>query len=133
MPRSLEEYLKLPYHIVLVSDEDEEGNAGWVAEVSELPGCMSQGATPDEAIDHIRDAMEGWISVALEDGRDIPEPVEPTRFSGRFVVRLPRTLHAEVSRLAEEEGVSLNQFVSVALAGAVGWRSRQREQDRVLM
>lgn len=62
---------------------------------------------------HGRGAMEGWISVALEDGRDIPEPVEPRRFGGRLVVRLPRTLHAEVRRVVEQEGVGLNRFVSV--------------------
>ena len=70
----LDDYLALPYTIELVRDEDDEGNAGYLAEVEELPGCLSQGATPEEAIRNIFDAMEGWLSVALEDGTPIPEP-----------------------------------------------------------
>jgi hypothetical protein len=42
--------------------------------------------------------------------------------SGRILVRLPRTLHAELVDQAEQEGVSLNQFIVAALAGATGWR-----------
>jgi HicB family len=42
--------------------------------------------------------------------------------SGRFVVRIPRGLHAELVRQARDEGVSLNQYVATLLAGAAGWR-----------
>ena len=120
--KTIEDYLDLPYHIVIRRDEDEEGDVGWVAQVQELPGCISQGDTPGEAVESVRDAMVGWIAVALEDGRQIPEPVAEPQYSGRFVVRLPQSLHAELSREAEREGVSLNQFVTAALAGAVDWR-----------
>jgi predicted HicB family RNase H-like nuclease len=69
--------------------------------------------------------MAGWISVALEDGVEIPKPRDPASFSGRFLLRLPRGLHAELARQAEEEGVSLNQYVTTMLAGAAGWRARE--------
>ncbi len=121
--KTIEGYLRLPYHIVLIRDEDENGQAGYVAEVQELPGCLSQGSTPDEAYDSVRDAMYGWIKVALEDGKPIPGPVADLEFSGRILVRCPKTLHASLSRAADCEGVSLNQFVVSALASAVDWRS----------
>ena len=121
--RTLEEYLSLPYHIELTPDCDEEGRRGWVAEVVELPGCISQGESPDEAVVRVRDAMSGWISVALEDDLDIPEPSDSSPYSGQFRVRLPKGLHAAISRAAAREGVSLNQFVTGALAGAVRWRA----------
>lgn len=117
-----DDYIDLPYAITLIRDEDEDGNAGWVAELPELPGCMSQGETPEEAIANVRDAMEGWLSVALDDGREIPKPRASLTHSGRFLLRVPRTLHAELAREAEHEGVSLNQFVVATLAGAVRWR-----------
>jgi predicted RNase H-like HicB family nuclease len=122
---TIEDYLDLPYTIEITHDRDDEGNEGFVAEVRELPGCISQGATIEEAASRIRDAMEGWISVALEDGKDIPAPQDPDAFSGRFLLRLPRGLHAELAREAEREGVSLNQYVATTLAGAVGWRRRE--------
>lgn len=122
--KRIEEYLGLPYHFELVPDEDEQGQSGWVVSVEELPGCISQGDTPDEAITNIHDAMEGWISVALEDGQEIPEPWPEPSYSGKFIVRVPVGLHAAVAAAAAREGVSLNQFVTAALAGAVGWRGR---------
>lgn len=124
--RTVEEYLDLPYQIVLVRDQDEAGRSGWVAEVEELPGCLSQGASPEEAVVHLRDAMQGWLSVALEDGREIPEPRNRSTYSGRLIVRMPQSLHAELARAADQEGVSLNQFITTALAGAIGWRHSQR-------
>jgi antitoxin HicB len=118
----VEQYLDMPYHIRLTPDRDEDGNAGYVAEIEELEGCMSQGETPTEAVERVLDAMAGWISVALEDGRYIPEPRLPNEYSGKFVTRLPKSLHADIARTADVEGVSLNQFVSSALAAAVNWR-----------
>jgi predicted RNase H-like HicB family nuclease len=135
--RTLEEYLELPYAIVVVHDVDEDGNSGWVAEVEELPGCISQGRTPEEAVDRIREAMRDWLAVAMEDNTTIPEPRATENFSGRFVVRVPASLHADLVRIADHEGVSLNQFVMGALAGAVGWpkprpsRVRPKRQSRV--
>jgi predicted RNase H-like HicB family nuclease len=115
--------LELPYHVSLVHDRDEDGAEGWVAEVDELPGCVSQGASPNEAVENLADAMLGWISVALEDGKEIPAPYEEPEYSGRFLVRLPRSLHAELAQQAQREGVSLNQFVAAALGAAVHWRT----------
>src|SRR5579862_6605208 len=104
--KTLEEYMELPYTIELTADRDDEGAAGYIAQVKELPGCVSQGATIEEAAARIRDAMAGWLSVAIEDGVDIPEPREDDSYSGRFLLRLPRSLHAELARQAEEEGTS---------------------------
>ncbi|MFN0145503.1 MAG: type II toxin-antitoxin system HicB family antitoxin [Dehalococcoidia bacterium] len=75
------DYMRLPYHITLVRDEDAAGDAAWVASVNELPGCISQGDTPEEAAAMIREAMEAWIEVSLEHGDPIPEPL-PLRAVG---------------------------------------------------
>jgi antitoxin HicB len=126
--KTIDDYLRLPYHVVLTVDQDEDGNSGWVAAVEELPGCFSQGVTPNDAVDRVFDAMQGWISVALEDGREIPEPRAEPSHSGKFVVRMPVSLHALLAEEANREGVSLNQFVIATLAGAVGWRHQTRER-----
>src|SRR5213076_2554769 len=57
----VDRYLDLPYHVTLVRDPDGNG-AGWTAGVEELPGCSSQGGTPDEAVNGIRQAMAAWIT-----------------------------------------------------------------------
>lgn len=120
--RTLDDYLDLPYTIVIQHDRDDDGNEGYVARVAELPGAISQGATIEEAAASVRDAMAGWISVALEDNIEIPEPRDINAYSGRFLLRIPKSLHAELAARAEEEGVSLNQYVATALASAVSRR-----------
>jgi antitoxin HicB len=117
--RTIDEYLTLPYHMEIIRDNDDE-NPGWVARVVELPGCITQGDTFEELGEMIEDAMRGWIGVALEDGISVPEPKPDEDYSGKFVVRVPRSLHRQLSEAAEREGVSLNQFINVALGIAVG-------------
>jgi antitoxin HicB len=119
----LEDYTSLPYHLMLVRDGEDKGRP-WTASVEELPGCTSHGKTSDQALDGIEAAMAKWITVALEEGREIPEPKSATSHSGRLLLRMPRTLHADLTRASEREGVSLNQFITDVLAAAVEWRAR---------
>jgi antitoxin HicB len=118
---AVDRYVDLPYHITLVQDEDG-AERGWVASPEELPGCSSRGETAEEALKGLREEMARWISSALREGRDIPEPRSATSHSGRLLLRMPRTLHAALTKAAERESVSLNQFINDALASAVGWR-----------
>jgi len=116
MNKTVEYYLGLPYTIELMP----EPQGGWFVSVKELPGCMSQGDTPEGAIEMIQDAMRGWIEVSLEDGDTIPEPRPLEDYSGKFVVRVPRSLHQALVETADREGISLNQYINVALARSVG-------------
>jgi antitoxin HicB len=118
-----------PYHIWMVRD-DTGGPPQWVVGIEELRGCLSQGDTPEHALEMIREAMELWIEVSLEHGDSIPEPrSELEEFSGKFQVRMPASLHEKLARESRREGVSLNQFVVSALAGAVGWRKPQEKRE----
>ena len=112
----LKKYLAKPYARELIRNED----GTWFARVMELKGCMTEGNTREEALKNLDDAMKGWIDVAIEDGESIPEPLESRSFSGKFVVRVPRSLHRNLAKRAEVEGVSLNQVVVTALAREVG-------------
>ena len=123
---TVEEYTGLPYHLMLVRDGEDKGKP-WTASVEELPGCTSHGKTSDEALDGIEAAMSKWIALALEEDREIPEPKSATSHSGRLLLRMPRTLHADLTRASEREGISLNQFITDVLAAAVAWRGRYDE------
>jgi predicted HicB family RNase H-like nuclease len=119
-PLREERNLDQPYHIELV--KDAEPGAGWTAQVEELSGCRAHGATPDEAARGIEPAMRDWIADAVAHGREVPKPRSAASHSGRLLVRMPQSLHAELARAAEREEVSLNQFITSSLASAVGWR-----------
>jgi antitoxin HicB len=110
----VERYLALPYTRELVP----EGDGTWFARVLELQGCMTVGDTQSEALDNLNDAMSAWIEAKLEERERIPEPAG--NFSGRFVVRVPKTLHRDLVKAANRNGISLNQFIATTLAQAVG-------------
>lgn len=105
-------YLNLPYTIFLKKYPD----GGYFAEVKELPGCMTEADSKNEALEMIEDAMRGWIEFALEDNTPIPEPVMEDGFSGRILVRTPKSLHKELMEKAKNEGVSLNQYIVYQLS-----------------
>ena len=48
-------------------------NGYWVAECPSLPGCVSQGATREEAVANIKEAIEGYVQVLKEDGLAVPQ------------------------------------------------------------
>jgi antitoxin HicB len=122
--RTVDDYLKLPYTVRVTADP----TGGYVAAVEELPGCISQGETWDEVHAMIRDAMESWIAGALEDGEAVPVPEMDIR-PARFALRLPRTLYRALTRKAETEGVSLNQYMVFVLASALA--TNQAEDSAV--
>lgn len=112
---NVEEYVNKPYTIEVFRD-----GPGYVARVLELPGCITQADSFDELEDMVQDAMSVWISTAIEDGETVPEPRNDDQYSGKFLLRVPRTLHRQLAEEAVREGVSLNAYVNVALARSVG-------------
>ena len=93
---------------------------GWLVVFPDLPGCMSDGETPEEAVANGRDAVSAWIEAARQAGRDIPRPGESP--SGKFIARIPRSLHIRLAARARQEGVSMNALVSAFLAEGLGRR-----------
>jgi antitoxin HicB len=116
MDKDAEYYMSLPYTREIVREPDGK----WFVQIKELPGCVSQGDTLEEALRMIEDAMRGWLEVELEDGASIPEPRDEEEYSGKFVVRVPKSLHRRMVELAERDGVSLNQWINVSLALTAG-------------
>jgi antitoxin HicB len=121
-PNTVEYYLNLPYTIEIVRDNDPE-NPGWVARVAELSGCITQADDFNELGEMIQSAMRLWIQAALEDGYPIPEPRPEEDYSGKFVVRVPTSLHRKLALTSEREGVSLNSYINVALASYANGKS----------
>jgi len=72
---------------------------GFVAEIPDLPGCITEGDSLDEVFKMIEDAKRIWLETALERGKEIPEPQSERKYSGRFVLRVPKNLHRRLSIL----------------------------------
>lgn len=117
------EILRRPYTVEL--DYGETPDEGVAAYVVEWPGCITAGDTRAEALSHIEDAMWTWVEYSLEKGYDVPPPLG--EFGGRVLLRVPKSLHRDMTRIAEHEGVSVNQWLNTVIARAVGTTEQGRE------
>ena len=77
---------------------------------------IGTGDTYEEAYKDVKEAMESYIETRIANGIELPLPMDSIDYSGKFVVRLPKTLHKLLSKRAKEEGVSLNQYALYKLA-----------------
>jgi len=117
--KNLDYYLELAYKYTIYPAEE----GGYVIEIPDLPGCISQGETAEEALVMIEDAKRGWLEVSLDQGIKIPEPSRlSSDFSGKFNIRVPRSLHKVLAEKANEENISLNQFILYQLSRGVGYK-----------
>ena len=111
------------------SDEDE----GFIATAPDLPGSSAFGESQAEALAQIEHAIEAWIEAAHAAGNPIPEPSRPAleaQSSGKLLLRMPKSLHAELVRSAKYENVSLNQYVVFLLTQALTYRASARDLFR---
>ena len=113
--KKVEDYLRLPYNYIVQPITDESGSY-FYAHVLELDGCQTTGETFEEAYHNLSEAMEGWIRTKLEAGFDVPLPMKYNSYSGKFVIRIPKSLHYKLAIEAMEEGVSLNQYAVYKLS-----------------
>lgn len=102
---------------VFWSDEDE----GYIAIATDLAGCSAFGETQQDALSELQDAIAAWIEAARAAGNLIPEPSQPAaenNYSGKILVRMPKSLHGQLARAAKAEEVSLNQHIVFLLTRA---------------
>lgn len=111
----VKDYMALPYTKLVQELNDESGHY-FYGRVLELDGCQSTGNTLEELYENLNEAMEGYIEVKLENSLPVPVPEKASDYSGKFNVRLPKSLHQRLVIEADKEGVSLNQLVLYKLA-----------------
>ena len=88
----------------------EEGG-GYLIEFPDLPGCMSDGETLEEAIENGKDALQCWLEAAAADGQEVPEPGS----SPMWIQQVSNHVHIQLSQRAEAEGLSLSELVASIL------------------
>ena len=81
------------YHFEIRPLSQEEGG-GYLITFPDLPGCMSDGDTPDEALENGKDAFQCWVTAAEMDNAPIPEP------SSIYSSAKPASTPAGVKRVA---------------------------------
>lgn len=118
-------YAALKYPVELYR-RDDDGEHYWVAEIPDLPGCVADGETPDEAVESLGEAKRLWIEARLENGHHVPEPTDTRGYSGRLLLRMPKSLHRKLAAQSRREGTSLNMYVVSLLSGGAADAASER-------
>ncbi len=110
-----------PYRTNIVwSDED----GCFVAACAELPGLSGLGASREEAAAELSTVLELVMETFVEEGEPPPAAAVKPAASGQFRLRIPRSLHTQLTSRAELEGVSLNTLAVTFLAQGVAGGSK---------
>jgi len=109
-PTTLEEYMSLPYKI-MINSTGETGYTAFFAEILELEGCCADGATPNEAYNTLRDEMAAHLKMYLNKGITPPMPKSITNRKVKVLVRMPAALQQRLAVTAKTENISINQLI----------------------
>ncbi len=106
----------------------EEGG-GYLVTYPDFNVCMSDGETIEEAMMNGRDALRATIESLKEGGFPVPAPGAGPA-SGKFIARVPKSIHAQLTHRAKTEGVSLNMLVLSFIAEGLGRQQGPRQRGR---
>jgi antitoxin HicB len=111
------------YRKVVFTYLNSDDSRSWVVDFPDLPGCSAVGETEEEALRESKIACELWLDVYFEKHGKYPEVKEVSNeYSGKLLLRLPKTLHKDLAQTAENEGVSLNAYIVSLLSQRYGER-----------
>lgn len=129
------------YPVVVTRIVEDDGEITFKAQVPQFKESLNMyGDSPESAIGELYEAIPSFIKDLEARGFEVPLPPGSgpalDSFSGKFLVRVPKSLHAALNAAADQEGVSLNSYVQTVLAGAVkeplagGYVVRERRAGR---
>jgi len=119
-----------PFEVRPLADDD---GGGYLISFPDFAECLSDGETVEEAIANGRDALKATIAALKAKKLPIPAPNSGGVASGKFVARVPKTVHAQLATRARAEGVSLNTLVLTFIAQGLGASTSRSRQTRARM
>lgn len=121
MNKTIEYYMSLPYRIEVIKIPEEKGG-GYMACLPRFGrmAAVGDGENVEQAIANLEESKKALFEDYIEEGIEIPEPEgDLEEYSGKFVLRVPRYLHRELSLEAKKNGSSLNQYAASLLSAGL--------------
>ena len=97
---------------------------GYLISYPDFTECIADGETLEEALQNGREALNAVIEALQEQGMPVPAPNGGGVASGKFIARVPKSIHAQLAARARMEGVSLNAMVLMLIAKGLGQGTR---------
>jgi len=107
-------------------------SGGFTATIHELPGCIAEGDTAEEALEQLESVAHSWMESATANGYPVTPPIDYEGASGKIALRISRRLHQLAAERAALEGTSLNQFIGNAVASYLGQQDGMRRLTKQL-
>ncbi len=107
-------YLNLPWSYTIEKCE-EDGDSYYLMRINELPGCMTDGKTLEEAAEQIHEALEGYLLGMMDANNPIPTPVSREKFKGKIALRTSSDKHYRLAKVAQRYGKSVNKLIEEAI------------------
>jgi len=104
---------KFDDYTIKVFFDKRDGDFG--AFIEEIPDVSAYGENQETAVAELRTVFEDWKQIAIEKGLHIPPPYDAREYSGKFLLRVPKTLHKQIAERAKEDNISINQEVLYCL------------------
>lgn len=115
MAKNLDYYMNLNYPTEFQKIIEDDGENYYRITIPRLPGVIVYADSITEGISELEEAKKAWFSSCLRRNIKIPEPLHK-KYSGKLLVRMPKSLHEQLAEEAEKENVSLNSFIISKLA-----------------
>ena len=106
--KEIQKYAKMPWSYTV----EQEGGY-YIVYVNELPGVCTDGKTIGEAMDNIKEAITAAIELYIDQEREIPVPVNKTKFKGNISYRTTAKRHFELAKLAQRKHRSLSKIIDM--------------------
>ena len=97
---------------------------GYLISYPDFTECIADGEILEEALQNGREALQAVIEALQEQGMPVPAPNSGGVASGKFIARVPKSIHAQLAARARMEGVSLNTMVLTLIAKGLGQGTR---------
>jgi antitoxin HicB len=110
--KDLKYYLKLNWSYT-IEQSSHKGKRLYIVRVNELPGVCTDAKTIDEGMKNIQEALAAAIELYLEQGDEIPEPINKEEFKGKISYRTTSERHFSLAKLAQQRHISMNKALDL--------------------
>jgi len=116
--KDVDYYLSLPW-TYYIEEESHKGEKYYIIWVNELPGVVTDNVSLDKGMEEIKEVIALAVEMYLEEGKEVPEPVDPKKFTGNIAYRTDSKRHYKIARIAKLRKKSISKMLDIIVDEAL--------------